>query len=54
MGYNFLDINIGYPRPNQNHSLILIINMAFLDMGVNSLNTCHFQHTIMLGQSFIV
>jgi hypothetical protein len=29
--------------------------MAFLDKGlVGSLNTCHFQHTTELGQSYII
>jgi hypothetical protein len=54
MGLGFLNINMGYSMSNQNHSLIIIVSMAFLDRGLGSLNTCHFQHITELGQSFIV
>jgi len=54
VGLRFLDTNMGYSKSNQNHNLIIITTMVFLDRGLGSLNTCHFQHTTELGQSFIL
>jgi hypothetical protein len=54
LGSGFLDINMGNSKSNQNHSLILIVSMPFLDRCLGSLNTCLFQHTNELGQNFIV
>ncbi len=33
MGSGFLDIKTGYSKFNENHSLTLIVSMAFLDRG---------------------
>jgi hypothetical protein len=54
MGLGFLDIKMGYLRFNQNHSLILIISMVFLDKGlhhkfnmrqINNENCMNFVHS---------
>jgi hypothetical protein len=53
VGSTFLNISMGYSKSNQNYSFILIISLAFVDRGLGSLNTCHFQHNTELGHSFI-